>query len=99
MLTKVVVLAGKVRTCVEVYVLGAIVRVSVEVNGIVIRSVYVWTLARVVQRSFAQWRGDGWKPFADLPGWTSVCTIVLAGRVVHDVIVVPVSNKRPNEDR
>lgn len=47
-LTRVVVLAGKVRTCVEVYVLGAIVRVSVDVNGIVIRSVYVWTLARFV---------------------------------------------------
>lgn len=40
-LTRVVVLAGKVCTCVEVYVLGAIVRVSVDVNGIVIRSVYV----------------------------------------------------------
>lgn len=41
LLTTVVVLAGKVSTTVDVYVLSARVCVVIEVNGIVIRSVKV----------------------------------------------------------
>jgi hypothetical protein len=45
LLTKVVVLAGKVTKLVDVEVLGARVWVVVETYGTVMYSVYVWTLA------------------------------------------------------
>lgn len=68
LLTKVVVLAGKVTKLVDVDVLGARVWVVVETYGAVMYSAYVWTLADGLFINFKLQRG-----LTSLLTWLNLC--------------------------